>query len=404
MAKAKQKVIQQTPVAMRCAIYTRKSTDEGLEKEFNSLHAQREAGEAYIASQASEGWVCLPDRYDDGGFSGGNMDRPALSRLLKDIEAGKVDCVVVYKLDRLSRSLMDFQKLLEIFEPRNVAFVSVTQQINTTSSSGRLMMNVLMSFAQFEREIISERTRDKIAAARRKGKWSGGLPLLGYDVDPRGSKLVVNSDEAERVRAIFELYLENRSLMQTIRVLDERGWVNKRWIKRDGLERGGKCFSKSTLFNLLTNVTYRGMVKYKTEVHLGEHERIVSEELWQQVNALLGKNGSDGGASVRNRFGAILKGLIRCVPCNCAMTPYHVTKSGSKRYRYYVCCNAQKRGWHNCPSKTIPAGEIEKHIVEQIRCIGRDPELVRETVENANRQTREEIESLTSERNRPRKQ
>ena len=204
---------------MRCAIYTRKSTEEGLDQEYNTLDAQRDSGEAYIRSQAQEGWECLSDRYDDGGFTGGNMDRPALKRLMADIEAGKVDCVVVYKVDRLSRSLLDFARMMEVFEKHHVSFVSVTQQFNTSTSMGRLVLNVLLSFAQFEREMISERTRDKIAATRRKGKWSGGMPLLGYDVDPRGSKLFVNEDEAARVRAIFELYLEHQSLMPVIQEL-----------------------------------------------------------------------------------------------------------------------------------------------------------------------------------------
>ena len=188
--------------AVRCAVYTRKSTEEGLEQEFNSLDAQREAAEAYIASQRGVGWTCLPDRYDDGGYTGGNMDRPALKRLMADIEAERVDCIVVYKVDRLSRSLLDFAKLMETLEKHRVSFVSVTQQFNTTSSMGRLTLNILLSFAQFEREIISERTRDKIAAARRKGKWSGGRPILGYDVDPRGGRLMVNEEEAARARAI----------------------------------------------------------------------------------------------------------------------------------------------------------------------------------------------------------
>jgi site-specific DNA recombinase len=207
---------------IRCAIYTRKSTEEGLQQEFNTLDAQRESAEAYVAAQKHEGWVCLPDRYDDGGFTGGNMERPAVQRLMKDIEAGKVDCVVVYKVDRLSRSLMDFARIMATFEAHNVSFVSVTQQFNTTHSMGRLTLNILLSFAQFEREIISERTRDKIAAARRKGKFAGGRPVLGYDLlsSPTGSKLLVNDDEAQQVRAIFELYLRAcvRSLITRLEV------------------------------------------------------------------------------------------------------------------------------------------------------------------------------------------
>ena len=229
----------QTMPTVRCAVYTRKSTEEGLEQEFNSLDAQRESAEAYIASQKGEGWQCLPGHYDDGGYTGGNMERPALKRLLADIKDGKVDCIVVYKVDRLSRSLLDFVKIMETLEKHKVSFVSVTQQFNTTSSMGRLTLNILLSFAQFEREIISERTRDKVHAARRKGKWTGGRPVLGYDVDPKGGKLIVNADEAARVRAIFELYLERQSLAATVKELDARGWRNKFWVTKDGKQAGG---------------------------------------------------------------------------------------------------------------------------------------------------------------------
>ncbi|MEQ9380130.1 MAG: recombinase family protein [Pirellulales bacterium] len=382
---------------IRCAIYTRKSTEEGLEQEFNSLDAQRESGENYIKSQANEGWECLADRYDDGGFSGGNMDRPALQRLLADVEAGKVDSIVVYKVDRLSRSLLDFAKMVETFDKHQVSFVSVTQLINTSTSMGRLMLNVLLSFAQFEREIISERTRDKIAAARRRGKWSGGMPLLGYDVDPRGSKLIVNEDEAARVGTIFELYLEHQSLISTVQELDKRGWLNKRWTTRKGHERGGKSFTKTSLHKLLTNVTYAGKLKYKDEVHEGEHAAIVDGEIWQRVQLLLVRNGRTGGAAVRNKFGALLKGILHCVPCGCAMSPTHSTKNGKKRYRYYVCTSAQKRGWHSCPSKSIPAGEIERFVVDQIKCIGRDPALIHEIVTEAQSQGQSQVATLETE-------
>ena len=364
---------------VRCAVYTRKSTEEGLEQEFNTLDAQRESAEAFVKSQAGEGWTCLPDRYDDGGFTGGNMDRPALQRLLADIAAGRIDAVIVYKVDRLSRSLLDFARMMEVFEAHHVSFVSVTQQINSATSMGRLMLNVLLSFAQFEREIIGERTRDKIAAARRKGKWSGGHPLLGYDVDPHGFRLVLNEDEAARVRAIFGLYLEYEGLVPVVQELERRGWVNKRWTTRKGRERGGKPFSKTSLHRLLTNVVYAGKVRYKDEVHDGEQPALIAPGVWQRVQALLLRNGRTGGAPVRNQFGALLKGLLRCVPCGCAMTPAHTTK-GHYRYRYYVCSAAQKRGWHTCPSKSIPAGEIEKFVVERIRCIGKDPAVWGETL------------------------
>lgn len=398
MTKTRTRTAAPTATSIRCALYTRKSTEEGLEQEFNSLDAQRESGEAYVASQKNEGWVCLPDRYDDGGFTGGNMDRPALRRLMADIEAGKVDCVVVYKVDRLSRSLLDFARIMETFEKHHVAFVSVTQQFNTSTSMGRLVLNVLLSFAQFEREIISERTRDKIAAARRKGKWSGGMPLLGYDVDPRGSKLLVNEDEAAKVRAIFELYLEHQALLPVVEELTRRGWVNKRWRTRKGHERGGMPFTKTNLYRVLTNPTYIGKVRYKDEQHTGEHAAIVDEAVWQKVQTLLQRNGCSGGGAVRNQFGALLKGLLRCTPCGCAMTPAHATKNGSRRYRYYVCSGAQKKGWQTCPSKSIPAAEIERFVVDQIRGIGRDPALVEEVVGQARDQGRSSLNDLEKER------
>ncbi len=381
---------------VRCAVYTRKSTEEGLEQEFNSLDAQRESGEAFIKSQTSEGWTCLPDRYDDGGFTGGNMDRPGVRRLMADIEAGKIDCVVVYKVDRLSRSLLDFAQLMQTFEQKRVSFVSVTQQFNTATSMGRLVLNVLLSFAQFEREIISERTRDKIAATRRKGKWAGGRPLLGYDVDERGGKLLVNAVEAEQVRAIFALYLEHEGLLPVLQELERRGWVNKHWQTRKGEPCGGQPFAKSSLHRLLTNVAYLGKVRYKDEVHDGEHPAIVDAAIFQRVQQILGRNGATGGAPIRNKFGALLKGLLHCVPCGCAMTPSHTTR-GERRYRYYTCTSAQKRGWDSCPSKSIPAGEIEALIVERIQCVGRDPALLREVLAQARHQNADETANLESE-------
>jgi site-specific DNA recombinase len=356
------------PATIRCAIYTRKSTEEGLEQEFNSLDAQRESGESFIKSQ---GWLCLPDHYDDGGFTGGTMDRPALQRLLADITAGSIDCVVVYKVDRFSRSLLDFARMMETFAQHQVAFVSVTQQFNTASSMGRLVLNVLLSFAQFEREMIAERTRDKIAAARRKGKWSGGMPLLGYDVDPRGSRLLVNDREALRVRAIFKLYLRHESLIRVVGELYRRGWVNKRWTTRKGHQRGGQPFTKTTLHKLLTNPTYLGKIKYRNERHQGEHAAIVEADIWQRVQDLLRHNRK--ARSRPNPQGAFLKGLIRCVPCGCAMIPAHTTGNGSKKYRYYVCTRAQKRGWHSCPSKSLPAQEIERFVIDQIKSLSQDP-------------------------------
>jgi site-specific DNA recombinase len=361
--------VSEPPV--RCAIYTRKSTEEGLDQEFSSLDAQREAGEAYIKSQAHEGWVCLPRHYDDGGFTGGNMERPALRRLLADIEVGKVDCLVVYKVDRLSRSLLDFARLMEAFDKKRVAFVSVTQQFNTATSMGRLVLNVLLSFAQFEREIIAERTRDKIAAARRKGMWAGGMPLLGYDVDPRNFKLVMNRKEAERVRAIFALYLEHRGLIGVVQQLERRGWRTKRWQTRKGQVRGGNLFTKTMLHRLLSNVVYLGKVRHKKEVHSGEHEAIVDSAVWQEVQELLHRRRA---SLVRQRSSALLKGLLYCRRCGHAMTPTSAQKRGGKRYRYYVCLSAVKRGHAACPSRALPGSVIEPWVIEQVRKSGSLPE------------------------------
>jgi site-specific DNA recombinase len=383
------------PKPVRCAIYTRKSTEEGLEQAFNTLDAQRESAEAYISAQRHEGWVCLPDRYDDGGFSGGNLERPAMTRLLADIEAGKVDCVVVYKVDRLSRSLMDFARVMQVFDRHGVSFVSVTQQFNTTHSMGRLTLNILLSFAQFEREIISERTRDKMAAARRKGKYAGGKPILGYNLvsAPSGSRLVVNEDEAFRVRAIYDLYLQHHALIPTLKAIQERGWANKAWVTKKGAERGGRPFDKCTLYKLLTNKTYAGVVAYGGEVYAGEHAAIVDPATFDKVKAILGRNGKSAGAPVKNRYGALLKGLLHCAGCNCSMG-HSYTAKGGKRYRYYVCLSAQKRGWHTCATKSVPAGEIERFVAEQVRRVGREPAVLDRTL----RQMREQTDRAIADR------
>jgi site-specific DNA recombinase len=383
---------------VRCAIYTRKSTEEGLEQEFNSLDAQRESAEAFIRSQTHEGWTCLPTRYDDGGFTGGNMERPALQRLLTDIEAGQIDLVVCYKVDRLSRSLLDFAQMMATFEQHGVSFVSVTQQFNTATSMGRLVLNVLLSFAQFEREIIAERTRDKVAATRRKGKWAGGTPLLGYDLDPRGKRLLVNDEEAERVRAIFALYLEHQSLLPLVQELERRGWVNKVWQMLQGRTRGGRPFTKTSLYRLLTNVVYAGQVRYKDEVHPGEQPALIDADTFGRVQALLRCHGPSDGPPSIHQFSSLLKGLLRCVPCDCAMTPAHTTRKGSQRYRYYVCSAAQKRGWQTCPSKSIPAAQIEQLVVGQIHQMGCDPQVLHEVLAQVRQQDDARLAEWESER------
>ena len=255
---------------VRCVIYTRKSTEEGLEQTFNTLQAQRESAEAYILSRKGEGWQSLPTVYDDGGFSGASLERPALQQLLADIEARRIDCVIVYKVDRLSRSLLDFMRLLSLFDKRGVSFVSVTQDFNTGTSMGRLTLNILLSFAQFEREIISERTRDKLSAARRKGKWIGGIPVLGYDVAPEGGRLVVNETEADRVRSTFRVCASCSRVTEALAAVRARGWTAKRWTSARGKQHGGQLLGMSTLYALLTNVLYRGDICHKGVVYPGE--------------------------------------------------------------------------------------------------------------------------------------
>ena len=273
-------MLKSAPV-VRCAIYTRKSTEEGLDQDFNSLHAQREAAEAYIVSQKHLGFTLLPNHYDDGGFTGGNLERPALKQLLEDIDARRVDCVIVYKVDRLSRSLLDFARLVDRFDQRSVSFVSVTQQFNTTTSLGRLTLNILLSFAQFEREIIGERTRDKMSAARRKGKWVGGTPVLGYDVDPAGGRLIVNENEAGRVRRIFGLFARHRTLADVVAELTRRRWKTKSRTSQNGTAHTGRPFAKASLRRLLTNAVYAGNVEHRGVIYPGEHQSIIEPSVWE---------------------------------------------------------------------------------------------------------------------------
>jgi site-specific DNA recombinase len=362
---------------LRCAIYTRKSTEEGLEMEFNSLDAQREACEAYIMSQRAEGWLLVSDRYDDGGFSGGTLERPALKRLLADIEEGHVDVAVVYKIDRLSRSLMDFSRLVEVFDRRNVTFVSVTQSFNTTTSMGRLTLNVLLSFAQFEREVIGERIRDKVAASRRKGMWMGGWAPLGYEVRER--KLVVNEEDAKLVRSIFQRFLKTGSATILARQLIQEGVRNKY----------GKLIDKGMLYKLLNNPVYIGQAVHKGASYPGEHVAIVDRKVWDKVQAQFRINPRKRAATARSQTPAILKGLI-FGPGDVAMSPSHTRKNG-RLYRYYVSQTALKRGAADCPIGNVPAAEIENIVIDQICKLLRSPEVIVQTWRSA----RKSIKGLT---------
>ncbi|MBV6488953.1 MAG: hypothetical protein GHHEDOFH_02930 [Pseudorhodoplanes sp.] len=347
---------------LRCAVYTRKSSEEGLEQEFNSLDAQREACEAYIASQKPEGWVLVPDRYDDGGISGATLDRPGLQRLLADIESHRVDVVVVYKIDRLSRALMDFAKLVEVFDRNDVTFVSVTQSFNTTTSMGRLTLNILLSFAQFEREVIGERIRDKFAASRKKGMWMGGFVPLGYDVKDR--KLVVNEVEAKKVRMIFERFVKLGSATALVKELRAEGITGKQ----------GKLVDKGYVYKLLNNRVYIGQTVHKGTAYPGEHQAIVSQSLWEKVHSILVESPRRRAAQTRTQTPALLKGLI-FGPTGRAMTPAH-TRRGGKLYRYYVSTDALKRDAETCPVRRIPAAEIEGAVVEQVRAVLHSPEII----------------------------
>jgi DNA invertase Pin-like site-specific DNA recombinase len=342
----------------------RKSSEEGLEQAFNSLDAQREVCAAFILSQKHEGWAVLPTLYDDGGFSGGTMERPALQRLLADIRAGKVDVVVVYKIDRLTRSLFDFAKIVEAFDARGVSFVSVTQQFNTTTSMGRLTLNVLLSFAQFEREVAGERIRDKIAASKKKGMWMGGLPPLGYDVKNR--KLVVNEEEARTVRHIFHRYIELRSVRALKEELEAAGIRSKRRLLANGTPFGGQKLSRGALYLMLQNRIYRGEITHKGNAYPGEHQPIVDEALWDQVHATLAENRVDRTIGEDAKQPSLLAGLV-FDDTGERLTPSHAVKKGT-RYRYYVSRSlivgtAEDRpgGWR------IPAANLESLVINKLR-------------------------------------
>lgn len=371
-----------TPKVVRCAIYARKSNQEGLGQEFNSLDAQRQAGENYIASMKHEGWVCLPEKYEDGGWSGGNIERPALKRLLADVEAGRIDCAVVYKVDRLSRSLIDFGKLMSLFEKHGVAFVSITQRFDTTQSMGRLTLNMLLSFAQFEREVGAERTRDKIALSRQRGRWTGGRPVLGYDIAP-GSRLVVNPTEADIVRRVFTMYLDRRSLAAVVSRLNAEGITTKAWTSKQGRAMGGTPMTKGLLWTLLSNELYVGRIPHHDKSYAGIHEAIIDAETFGSAQRLLARNGRSGDNLPASGNAGALSGLVECARCKTRMThtstckrSESATSDQTTRYRYYSCASRILGGAKACPNGTVPADAIETFVLEKIAPRLRTPEVV----------------------------
>jgi site-specific DNA recombinase len=354
---------------IRCAIYTRKSSEEGLEQSFNSLQAQREACEAYIASQRHEGWQVIKTHYDDGGFSGGTMKRPALERLLQDIASSKIDTVVVYKVDRLTRSLADFAKIVEAFDRQGISFVSVTQQFNTTTSMGRLTLNVLLSFAQFEREVTGERIRDKVAASKKKGMWMGGPVPLGYDL--RDHQLHINPNEAELVRQIFSDYLSLGCVSELKRSLDKEGLRGKIRVSREGHGSGGASFSRGALYSLLSNRLYRGEVAHRGQVHPGQHEAIIETNLWEKVASQLAQN----RRSPRRRGTKHSPGLLTGILFDSRgerYTPTHALKGG-RRYRYYTS-QAMIQGKENPPTLgRLAAQEVEQVVLARLIALLESP-------------------------------
>jgi site-specific DNA recombinase len=376
------------PKPVRCAIYTRKSTDEGLNQDFNSLDAQRDAGEAYIRSQAGEGWTLVPDQYDDGGYTGANMDRPALRRLLADIQAKKVDCVVVYKVDRLSRSIRDFGKIMEMLEKHGATFVSVTQQFNTTTSLGRLTLNILLSFAQFEREIISERTRDKQILARKRGKWTGGHLPLGYDLED--GCLVMNEAEAARVRQIFEWYLEGHSVHGIVAKCADLGWRNKEWATREGKTFGGHPLRKCHIYTMLANPLYAARIRAGDELVAATHPPIIDDNTFDLVQQKLKANTRNHGGEHRPKMEALLRGLLYCAACGSPMSPSY-SSSKTRRYRYYVCLRTMQRNGDGCATRAVSVPLVEEAVIESVRRFAAKPEVIEAIARAARHRMAEEL-------------
>lgn len=365
---------------IRCAIYTRKSCEEGLEQEFNSLDAQRVSAENYIASQSMQGWVLIPTYYDDGGYSGGNIERPALQRLFADIREDKIDIVIVYKIDRLTRSLFDFSKIIEIFDHHKVSFVSVTQSFNTANSMGRLMLNVLLSFAQYERELTGERIRDKVDASKKKGMWMGGNIPFGYDVNDR--KLIINKDEAKIIRTLFDTYLETNSIIDTARSLNNSGFRTKSWVSRKGKVTQGAKFDKQIVRRILEFPLYNGKIKHKDKVYTGQHEAIIGDDIWQRVQDILKDDDNRNKISIpksRVTVSPLLKGVLYCNQCNGMMTPTYTIKNG-KRYRYYICTSKLVAKNESCRVGRITAHEIEESVTDQILQYLKKPEFIIHTM------------------------
>jgi len=378
-------------VKIRCAIYTRKSSEEGLEQAFNSLDAQRLSAESYIASQSHEGWICLPDQYNDGGYSGGNMERPALQRLLQNIRDGKIDCIVVYKIDRLTRSLLDFSKIITLLDEYKCSFVAVTQSFNTSNSMGRLMLNVLLSFAQYERELTSERIRDKYEASSKLGIWMGGYPPLGYD--PKNRELFINNKEAEIVEIIYQSFMETQSVSDTVRVMNELGHKTKTWVTASGKVYTGGVFTKRAVLYILQNPVYAGKIVHKGKIYQGKHKPIIRLDLWDKVQTIFTKKDARvANSATRISSPPLLKGIFYCGCCNAKMTPTYSMKKNGAKYRYYICSSKNRLANEFCTVGNIAAAAVENAVITQVLRLLAKPEIIAHVIAvNANSEEAERI-------------
>ncbi|MFA5111890.1 MAG: recombinase family protein, partial [Desulfobaccales bacterium] len=367
-----------------CAIYTRKSTDENLDQKFNSLDSQREYCQSFIKTREPQGWQVCKQDYSDPGFSGGDMDRPALQRLLRDARKRKFQVVVCYKYDRLSRNTGHFLHMLEVFEKYGIAFASVTQPIDTSSSAGRLMRSILMDFAQFEREMISERTRDKLAAMARKGMRTGSCPQLGYDID-KDKRAVVNQEEAEVVQFIFRTYLKLKSVRAVVKLLNAKWHKRKSWTGRDGTRKGGAPYTKANLLYMLKNPFFIGKLRYREHVFKGLHEAIIDEGTFADVQKYLERNFAIKKSLNRNKHHFLLKGLVRCAACDSIMTPNFAYSHTGERYFYYKCSSVNKMDKTACPVRSVPAKELDGFVVRKLSALGKDKAFVEEIVQQAHK-------------------
>jgi DNA invertase Pin-like site-specific DNA recombinase len=381
---------KETKKRIYCAAYCRKSVEERADETFGSIENQHESILNFIASHKHEGWVPLTERYDDNGFTGSNTNRPSLQKLINDIKESRVNMVVVYKLDRLSRSLVDFVQLLKFFDEHGVAFASITQPIDTSTSTGKLMLHILSSFAEFERELISERTHDKMGAARKRGQWLGGRPPFGYSRDKEGKKLVIDKDEAKIVREMFQLYLKGNSLLKVASILNEKGYRSRAGKQRDGKPYGGLKFGVTQIQQAIKNVVYIGKVFYADQVYDGQQEAMIDEETFKKAQERLKENRVERRATKNVECTGLLNNILHCKTCGHSMFHTYTLKHKTHKYRYYVCTNAQKRGYNSCPTKSVNAQAIEDTTVDCLKM------LFAENRKKKEEQNKQEIEALLS--------